>query len=398
MSARQLRDAFFRTPCNVTIDKQLYRVVKKLDNGSFGQVYRGHLLHQEDKVVAIKVMSHERIKMTKQSKRIEEEINLHSHINTKNVNWLHENEPGIVKLFTHDHKVKIRKKLYKCIVMEFCEGGHLNSYLRGHPMELLSEIESFYFFQQIMRSLECLHKQHIIHRDIKPQNLLLSYRRGGRPILKLCDFGLAKRLSHSTATTHSMCGTPNYVAPEIVNAEGHSYGADIWSAGIVLYIMLVKHHQPPFETGNIQLTMAKVRDNEVDIPTYLSKECQSFLSQLLIKNKSKRITIYQLKQHIWYRRHKIKLIQYTKDSDEYVGEYHDFGTDMTTSFNVLESNKHQNDIVLFQELKRKLFGELSQQYIDRKSNPSKFPIMLQYIQHNKYLLDDTLDNVKLFAL
>eukprot|EP01084_Bolivina_argentea_P085234 154041_1 len=245
--------------------------------------------------------------MTKQSKRIEEEINLHSHINTKNVNWLHENEPGIVKLFTHDHKVKIRKKLYKCIVMEFCEGGHLNSYLRGHPMELLSEIESFYFFQQIMRSLECLHKQHIIHRDIKPQNLLLSYRRGGRPILKLCDFGLAKRLSHSTATTHSMCGTPNYVAPEIVNAEGHSYGADIWSAGIVLYIMLVKHHQPPFETGNIQLTMAKVRDNEVDIPTYLSKECQSFLSQLLIKNKSKRITIYQLKQHIWYRRHKIKL-------------------------------------------------------------------------------------------
>ena len=114
-------------------------------------------------------------------------------------------------------------------------------------------------------------------------------------------------MSHSQQTSHSLCGTPNYVAPEIANEIGHSYAADIWSAGIVLYAMLNKHNMPPFETGNVEMTMNKVRNEEVMIPKYLSAECQSFLSVLFIKEDSKRITLRQLKSHKWYRTNKKKL-------------------------------------------------------------------------------------------
>ena len=131
-------------------------------------------------------MSHERLKKKHQQKRIRQEISLHSSIITNNIEWTYEDQPGIVQLYTFDHNVKIKSKLYECMVMEYCAGSHLNQYLRSHPSDHLAEIEAFYFFQQIIRCLECLHAQQIIHRDIKPQNLLLSNTNHSLPILVCC--------------------------------------------------------------------------------------------------------------------------------------------------------------------------------------------------------------------
>mmetsp|Transcript_13661 Transcript_13661/g.21471 ORF Transcript_13661/g.21471 Transcript_13661/m.21471 type:complete len:565 (-) Transcript_13661:51-1745(-) len=306
MAARKLRLPFFPTPCEATINDATYIIKEKVDNGSFGQVYLAHPSGKPDHLVAVKIMSRDRIEQCQQEKRIEEEIKLHSQVDRNNIEWPY-NTPGIVELYSYDRKVSINHKLYECLVMEYCEGCHLNQYLRSHPSDRLTEIESFYFFQQMICSLECLHKQRVIHRDIKPQNLLLSNTSHSLPILKLCDFGLGKKLSRGRETTHSLCGTPNYIAPEIICHEGHSYAVDMWSAGIVLYIMLVNQHTPPFETGHVSKTMKRVKTEHVQIPKYLTPQCQSFLSLIFNKNQWKRVSIEKLRQHDWWKSNARKL-------------------------------------------------------------------------------------------
>ena len=97
-----------------------------------------------------------------------------------------------------------------------------------------------------------------------------------------------------------MFGTPNYIAPEIVKNIGHSYECDIWSSGIVLYLMLIKHHRPPFETGDINKTMKRVRDENVKITKCLSPECQDFLSFIFIKKRKHRRKMNdELAKHKW---------------------------------------------------------------------------------------------------
>ena len=108
---------------------------------------------------------------------------MHSQIDYKNIKWIYPNHPGIVKLYALDKNVTINNKLYYCMVMEYCSGSHLSKYLQSHPSDRLTEIEAFYFYHQIIKSIQCLHKQSIIHRDIKPQNILLSHSEKSLPIL-----------------------------------------------------------------------------------------------------------------------------------------------------------------------------------------------------------------------
>lgn len=128
-------------------------------------------------------MSRELIKNEKQQQRIEEEMKLHADIKTEHFEWEHPKDVGIVKLYQYSQSVRIQDKLYECIVLEYCEGSHLNEYLRRHPSDQLCEFEAFYFFRQIIQSLDCLHRQRVIHRDIKPQNLLLTFDNTNLPVL-----------------------------------------------------------------------------------------------------------------------------------------------------------------------------------------------------------------------
>ena len=128
-------------------------------------------------------MSHDRIRKKSDQERMESELKLHSQIDLENFNWIYPQHPGIVKLYSYDRRVKINNKYYECMVMEYCTGQHFSRYLEKHPSQRLTEIESFYFFQQIIASIQCLHKQHIVHRDIKPQNLLLTNTGKSLPIL-----------------------------------------------------------------------------------------------------------------------------------------------------------------------------------------------------------------------
>jgi serine/threonine protein kinase len=99
---------------------------------------------------------------------------------------------------------------------------------------------------QMVKALQYIHRHSIVHRDLKLGNILISETMQ----LKLCDFGLSTRISYQGEKKRTVCGTPNYIAPEILEEEGHSYESDIWSLGVILYALLFG--KPPFESSTVE--------------------------------------------------------------------------------------------------------------------------------------------------
>jgi len=147
-------------------------------------------------------------------------------------------EMGLLRLNQHRSVVKLldcfETKQHTCFVMELCPGGDLLSYVRKRRK--LKEELAKSFFLQLVQGLDYLHKvTRIAHRDIKLDNILLDAH--GR--LKICDFGVSKRVKDETEVMREQCGTPAYIAPEILRDKGYrGFKIDMWSAGVCLYAML----------------------------------------------------------------------------------------------------------------------------------------------------------------
>lgn len=120
----------------------------------------------------------------------------------------------------------------------------------------ITEYECRYYMHQILLGVKYLHDNHIIHRDLKLGNLFLD----DDLHIKIGDFGLAARIEFEGERKKTLCGTPNYIAPEILGKIGHSYEVDVWSIGCVMYTLLVG--QPPFETNNIKVTYSKIQSGD----------------------------------------------------------------------------------------------------------------------------------------
>ena len=130
---------------------------------------------------------------------------------------------------------------YVYILLELCENQTISDLLKRRGR--LYEIEAKCYLKQIIDSLLYTHSRHVVHRDLKIGNLFIDERMQ----VKLADFGLAAKIEFEGQKRMTICGTPNYIAPEVLDGSvGHSYEADIWSLGVVLYTMLVGY--PPFET------------------------------------------------------------------------------------------------------------------------------------------------------
>lgn len=124
----------------------------------------------------------------------------------------------------------------------------------------LTEFEVSYYILQIIKALKYLHKHHIIHRDLKLGNIFLNEHMQ----VKLGDFGLATKVQYEGERKRTVCGTPNYIAPETLNGKGHSYEVDIWALGVMMYTLLLG--TPPFETKNVKATYEKVRKIDYSFP------------------------------------------------------------------------------------------------------------------------------------
>lgn len=131
----------------------------------------------------------------------------------------------------------------------------------------LTEPEAAFFMQQLMEAVQYLHKNCVIHRDLKLGNLFLDRNLG----IKVGDFGLATKLEHADEKRKTICGTPNYIAPEVIQGDkasrGHSFEVDIWSMGVILFTVLVG--KPPYEAKDVKATYQRIINNEYSFPSHV---------------------------------------------------------------------------------------------------------------------------------
>ncbi|XP_044522817.1 serine/threonine-protein kinase SIK1 [Gracilinanus agilis] len=204
-------------------------------------------------------------------------------------------EVQIMKLLNHPHIIKLyqvmetKDMLY--IVTEFAKNGEMFDYLtsNGH----LSENEARKKFWQILSAVEYCHSHHIVHRDLKTENLLLDASMN----IKLADFGFGN-FYKSGEPLSTWCGSPPYAAPEVF--EGKEYEGphlDIWSLGVVLYVLVCG--SLPFDGPNLPTLRQRVLEGRFRIPFYMSQDCETLIRRMLVVDPTKRITIAQIKHHKW---------------------------------------------------------------------------------------------------
>ncbi|MGC9652140.1 protein kinase domain-containing protein [Staphylococcus warneri] len=168
------------------------------------------------------------------------------------------------------------------LVMEYIEGPTLSEYIQNHgPLSIETAIQ---FAQQILEGIKHAHDNRIVHRDIKPQNILIDKNK----TLKIFDFGIAKAISETSLTqTNHVLGTVQYLSPEQAKGESTNEGTDIYSIGIVLYEMLVG--EPPFngETA-VSIAIKHIQDTIPNITTEKREEVPQALSNVVLKATEKR--------------------------------------------------------------------------------------------------------------
>lgn len=300
-------------------DFEILRVVGK---GAFGKVFQvrkktGDGKEKEggggsgDGIYAMKVMRKDTIIKKKHVDYMKAERD----ILTKVVH------PFIVQL---RYSFQTKSKLY--LILDFMNGGHLFFHL--YRQGIFSEDQARFYTAEIVSAVAHLHKCGIVHRDLKPENILLDA--DGHVLLT--DFGLAKEIDESSRS-NSMCGTTEYMAPEILLSKGHNKDADWWSVGILLYEMLTG--QPPFTHSNRKKLQERIIKEKVKLPPYLSSEAHSLLKGLLQKEPSRRLGSGldggdEIKGHKWLRPINWKKLEARELQPKYIPDVS--GKDCTANF------------------------------------------------------------------
>ena len=172
------------------------------------------------------------------------------------------------------------------ILLELCHNQSMNELLRRRKR--LHELEVQCYTAQIINALKYLHAHRVIHRDLKLGNLFVN----DRMEIKLGDFGLATKLDFDGEKKRTICGTPNYIAPEVLEGKGgHSYEVDVWSLGVIIYTLIIG--KPPFETSDVKATYKRIRMNAYSFPEHviISEQAKDLIQKILIGDPKKRLTI-----------------------------------------------------------------------------------------------------------
>ncbi|CAN1243408.1 CBL-interacting serine/threonine-protein kinase 25 [Linum perenne] len=244
-----------------------------LGKGTFAKVYYAkHLVTGES--VAIKVMNKDQVK----KQGLISVMHLVRH-------------PNVVQL---KEVMATKSKIF--FVMEYVRGGELFAKVaRGR----LKEDSARKYFQQLISAVDFCHSRGVSHRDLKPENLLLDENED----LKVSDFGLSALPEQlwNDGLLHTQCGTPAYVAPEVLRKKGYDGArADLWSCGVILFVLLAGFL--PFQDENLMKMYRKIFKAEFDCPPWVSAEGRRLISKLLVADPARRITIPAIMRVPWFRK------------------------------------------------------------------------------------------------
>ena len=261
-----------------------YEMGKTLGEGTFGKV-KYAVNAETNEAVAIKVLDKEKIQKQNMGNQIKKEISIMKMVKHKFV-------VGMIEVLASKTKI--------FIVLELVSGGELFDKIVS--VGKLAEEQARYYFRQLVEGVEYCHKLGVCHRDLKPENLLLDENGN----LKISDFGLSSLYvgdansdgATRTQLLHTTCGTPNYVAPEVLADQGYDgKKADVWSIGVILYVLLAGFL--PFDESTIVALFAKIQNADFTYPSWFTLEVRSLLDTMLVNDPKVRSSLTQVANHPW---------------------------------------------------------------------------------------------------
>lgn len=285
-AVENLKAHFEKLSSSGQLTRDSFHLGKTLGTGTFGRVrlvtYNQPLEDGTFRrwVLALKMLRKTEIIRLKQVEHIKSEKNILSQCS----------HPFIVDMYGWFQDAE-----FVYMIMEFVLGGEVFSQLRQSGR--FTNEASRFFAAEIVLAIESLHKQNIVYRDLKPENLLID--RHGH--IKITDFGFAKKVEDRTWT---LCGTPEYLAPEIIQSKGHGKAVDWWALGILIYEMLAGY--PPFYDENPFGIYQKILAGRIEFPRHFEPHAKDLIRKLLTADRTKRYGCLKnaaedVKQHKWFR-------------------------------------------------------------------------------------------------
>lgn len=251
-----------------------FEIGRPLGRGKFGDVY----LARERKskfIIALKAIKKSQLLKNGLEHQLRREIEIQSHLRHKNILRMYG--------FFYDEK-----RIY--IMLEYAPGGELYQHLTKRTR--FSPETTAKYIDALARALDYCHQKHVIHRDIKPENLLI----GCKGDVKIADFGWSVHAPSSRRTT--LCGTLDYLPPEMVEGRDHDSTTDVWSLGVLAYEFLVG--SPPFEAVSHKDTYRRIARVDLRFPTgIVPSGAQDLIRRLLVKDPTKRMKLADLPRHPW---------------------------------------------------------------------------------------------------
>ncbi|XP_075512018.1 CBL-interacting serine/threonine-protein kinase 3-like isoform X1 [Primulina tabacum] len=258
-----------------------YEIGKTIGQGSFAKVKLAKNC-ETGQSVALKIINKDLVLKHKMTEQIKREIATMKLIKHPNVIRLYEVMASKTKIF---------------IIMEFVTGGELFDKIATHGK--MQEDEARRYFQQLIDAVDYCHSRGVFHRDLKPENLLLDTAGN----LKVSDFGLSalSQQIRDDGLLHTTCGTPNYVAPEVLNDRGYDGAtADLWSCGVILFVLLAGYL--PFNDSNLSKLYSKISSANFTCPPRFSSGAIKLITRILEPNPEKRITISEILEDKWFKK------------------------------------------------------------------------------------------------
>lgn len=258
-----------------------FHVGKALGKGKFGRVFLAREKESEY-IVALKVLVKSELQSENMERQLRREIEIQNHLR----------HPYILRLYGYFYD---EKRVF--LILEYAAQGEL--YKLMQKVKRFSEAQASKYIAQMAQALAYLHHKHVIHRDIKPENLLV----GANGDLKIADFGWSVHAPNSRRST--LCGTLDYLPPEMVEGRDHNKLIDLWSLGVLCYEFIVG--RPPFETAGYQQTYRRIAKVDLRFPDpselTVSAEAQDLISRLLKHNAEERLSLKSVLRHPWILRH-----------------------------------------------------------------------------------------------